>query len=135
MALTAPRSTVERSGDLREPPVAAATTIHQGGLTCVNASGYAVPGATATTLKAIGRAEESADNSGGSAGDIRVKVRAGVFRWKNSTSTDAIALSDVGGTCYVVDDETVAKTDGTGTRSAAGKIFDVDALGVWVDMR
>ena len=33
----------------------------------------------------------------------------------------------------MVDDQTVAKTDGTGTRSAAGVVVNVDALGVWVD--
>jgi hypothetical protein len=31
-----------------------------------------------------------------------------------------------------VDDQTVAKTDGTGARSVAGKVFDVDSGGVWV---
>ena len=34
--------------------------------------------------------------------------------------------------CYVVDDETVAKTNGTNTRSRAGVVVDVDAQGVWV---
>lgn len=134
MALSAPRSTVERSGDTRQPPVAANTTVFQGGLTCVNAAGYAVPGAVATTLKAFGRAEETVTN-GATAGAATVRISAGIFRWKNSSAGDAIALSDVGATCYIVDDETVAKTDGTGTRSAAGKIWDVDAMGVWVDMR
>ncbi|MFB0515162.1 MAG: hypothetical protein ACETWG_00985, partial [Candidatus Neomarinimicrobiota bacterium] len=33
---------------------------------------------------------------------------------------------------YIVDDQTVAKTDGTGTRSPAGFIEDVDSNGVWV---
>ncbi|WP_207779449.1 hypothetical protein [Zavarzinia aquatilis] len=134
MALTAPRSSVERSGDLREPPVAANTTIYQGALVCIAASGYAVPGSTATTLKAIGRAERTVVN-GATAGAERVQVKRGIFRFKNSTAGDAIALTDVGADCYVVDDETVAKTNGTNTRSVAGKIFDVDAQGVWVDFR
>ena len=50
-------------------------------------------------------------------------------------SADAITLADVGSDCYIVDDQTVAKTNGTNTRSVAGKVFDVDADGVWVDFR
>lgn len=46
---------------------------------------------------------------------------------------DAIALADIGSDCYIVDDQTVAKTSGSATRSVAGKIFDVDAAGVWVN--
>ena len=53
----------------------------------------------------------------------------------NSTSTDAITLADVGSDCYIVDDQTVAKTNGSGTRSRAGRVFDVDSEGVWVDFR
>ena len=34
---------------------------------------------------------------------------------------------------YIVDDETVAKTDGTATRSAAGKVVGLDSDGVWVE--
>lgn len=131
-ALSAPRNTPERRGALREPPVKASTVIHQGALVAIDATGYAVPAATATILKVIGRAEQSADNSAGADGAIRVRVEAGIFRWDNSGSTDAIALSDVGADCYAVDDHTVAKTSGTNTRSVAGKIHDVDASGVWV---
>ena len=38
----------------------------------------------------------------------------------------------MGSDCYIVDDQTVAKTNGTNTRSVAGKIIAVDADGVWV---
>ena len=46
-----------------------------------------------------------------------------------------IAAADIGNNCYVVDDQTVAKTNGTNSRSVAGKVHDVDAIGVWVDFR
>ena len=42
--------------------------------------------------------------------------------------------ADVGADCYIVDDQTVAKTNGTNTRSVAGKIIAVDADGVWVKL-
>lgn len=132
-ALTQDRNTLRRNGDQLEPPVAAATRIYGGSIVAINAGGYAVPGATSTTLKAAGVAERRADNSTGAAGDIRVRLRKGPHRFGNSASTDAIALTDIGSVCYMVDDQTVAKTNGTNTRSAAGTVFDVDADGVWVN--
>ncbi len=130
-ALTKDRNTPYRDGTVFGYPVAAAAVIHAGSLVVLNA-GNAAPGSTALGLAAVGRAEEAVDNSAGAAGDKTVKTRRGVFRWANSGGGDLIALSDVGADCYVVDDQTVAKTDGTGTRSVAGKVVDVDALGVWV---
>jgi hypothetical protein len=53
----------------------------------------------------------------------------------NSSDADAISTANIGADCYIVDDQTVALTNGTNTRSVAGKIFDVDSAGVWVDMR
>lgn len=130
MALSTARETRERAGDLYVVGVAASTTIHQGALVCLNASGYAVPGATATTLTALGRAEGNA--VGGSvAGDVRVNVKRGCFLFKNK-SDDLVTIADIGKDCYVVDDETVAKTSGTNTRSKAGIVHDVDSIGVWV---
>lgn len=131
-ALAADRNTPQRSGDRRDIPVAASTLIYAGALVAINASGYAVPFSTSTTLKPAGRAEVRADNSAGAAGDIKVHVAVGIFRWGNSTSTDALTQADIGSDCYGVDDQTVAKTSGTNTRSIAGKVFDVDDQGVWV---
>lgn len=131
-ALTAGRNTPARTGDVREVPVKADAKIFAGAMVAIDATGYAVPASTSTTLKVIGRADARADNTGGADGAIKVKGRAGIFRFANSAAADLIALADVGSTCYAVDDQTVAKTNGTNTRSAAGTIFDVDALGVWV---
>jgi hypothetical protein len=133
-ALTADRNTPSREGEDFSFPVAASTKIFAGALVCINASSLATKGATATGLKTVGVAQALADNSAGLASAINVPVRRGVFRFGNSAAGDAIALADVGATCYVVDDQTVAKTDGTGTRSAAGTVRDVDADGVWVQI-
>lgn len=130
-ALAADRNTPRRDGDLVTYPVAASTTIYAGALVVMDA-GYAKPGTVDTGLVAVGRAEARVDNSSGSNGDLDVTVRHGVFRWANSAAADAIALSEVGSTCYIVDDQTVAKTDGSSARSAAGTVVDVDAQGVWV---
>lgn len=131
-AATQDRNTLRRDGGQLKLALAAATLIYGGTIVCVNASGYATKGATSTTLKAVGVSEDRADNSAGAAGDVGVQVRKGVFAFANSASTDQITLADIGNDCYIVDDSTVAKTNGSATRSVAGKVFDVDDDGVWV---
>lgn len=133
-ALTKDRNTKRRDGVQNSDPVAGSTKIYAGALVCINASGYAVPGSTATTLKARGVAQEYVDNSAGSAGDARVETRRGVFPFVNSASTDEITRADIGANAYIVDDQTVAKTSATNTRSVAGVIRDVDSDGVWVEI-
>lgn len=128
-ALSAPRNTPLRVGDVCAFAVAASTTIHQGALVVLDA-GYAKPGLTKTGLIAVGRAESSA--TAVSAGDAQVEARRGVFKFANSSAGDLIAQADVGADCFIVDDQTVAKTNGTNTRSRAGKVAAVDADGVWV---
>lgn len=133
-ALTADRNTVSREGSDFEFPVAAATKIFAGSIVGFNAgAANASKGVASTTFKTAGVAIEQADNSAGAAGDIRVKVRRGCYRFANSAAGDQITLADVGSDCYVVDDQTVAKTNGANTRSVAGKVRDVDASGVWVE--
>lgn len=117
-------------GKLRRK-VAANMVCHQGGL-AVNAAGYARPGYVATGLKVFGVFSESADNTGGAAGAIDVGVERGVFGFENSSAGDAIAQADVGNNAYIVDDQTVAKTDGGGTRSIAGVIEGFDGTSVLV---
>ncbi len=131
-ALAADRNTPSRDGDLLELPVAANTTIYAGALVCLDADGRLTPGATALGLVALGRAEARADNAGGAAGAIMGRVRRGVFRWANSSSADAITVAHIGRIVYTVDDQTVALTDGGGTRSPAGRVLDVGDQGVWV---
>ncbi|QDG74448.1 hypothetical protein [Labrenzia sp. PHM005] len=132
-ALTTDRRTPERVAALREFPLAAATTLYAGAMAALNAANELVPMSASTTLRAVGRCEARADNSAGASGDVSGRVKIGCFRFANSAAADEITTADIGSTCYGVDDQTVAKTDGTGTRSAAGTIFDVDANGVWVE--
>jgi len=132
--LSKDRNTPRREGDMLYLPVAANTKIYAGAFVAVDADGNAVPGSESTGIKAAGRADEFVDNTDGSAGDKHILVRRGVFKWKNS-AVDPITSSDILGICYIVDDETVARTDGTGTRSEAGKVLEVDSDGVWVETK
>ena len=103
-----------------------------GALAAVNASGLVVPMATATGLRGVGRNERRVDNAAGADGDVLAEIGAGIYRFANSAAADEITKADIGQPCYGVDDQTVAKTDGTGARSVAGEVYDVDAYGVWV---
>lgn len=133
-AIAIERDTQRRLGDRAAFPVLATTKVLAGTIVALTAAGYAQGGATATTLTAVGMADETVDNTAGSSGDLKVPVRNdGWFRFANSASGDLITIAEIGDSCYIVDNQTVAKTDGTGTRSVAGKIRDVDAAGVWIE--
>lgn len=134
MALSKDRNTKRRDGVQFSDPVAAGAVIYAGALVVIDAAGNAAPGSTATGLRARGVAQEQVDNSGGLAGAVKVESRRGVFAFGNSAAADAITRADIGNVAYIVDDQTVAKTDGTGTRSAAGTIRDLDDAGVWVEI-
>lgn len=106
--------------------------IYDGALVCMNASGYLTKGAVATTLIAVGVSQQLADNTNGSDGDISCKVRTGVAKFKNSAGGDEITVAEIGKGCWIVDDETVAKTDNGNTRSPAGLVVAIDSDGVRV---
>lgn len=131
-ALIAGRNTPARAGNNQVGLLAAAVMVHAGALLVRNAAGYIAPATTALNLTGVGRAEEAVDNSTGAAGDLTINFTAGRFRYANSAAADEITIADIGKACFAVDDQTVAKTSGTGTRSKAGVVEDVDALGVWV---
>lgn len=133
VALTQDRKTPSRSGDTRQPPVKAGALIFAGAMVAIDATGFAVPAITSATLRVLGRAETRVDNRAGADGDLRVPTGAGCYRFDNSASADLITHSDIGALAYAVDDQTVAKTSATNTRSVAGTIFDVDDLGVWIN--
>lgn len=130
-ALIKDRKTARRSGQAFRDPVGAGAKLYAGGIAVLNATGYAVPGSTATGLKARGVAQEQVDNGAGADGALSVDIEPGVYLMENDGS---VARADIGNTAYIVDDQTVADNDGTGTRSAAGEIKDVDADGVWVQI-
>jgi hypothetical protein len=90
-----------------------------------------VGGSTATGLTYLGRAEEYVDNRNGADGAKVVRVRRlNAFKWANDGSVTQAHLMKP---AYIVDDQTVAATDGTETRSPAGRIIGVEPDGVWVE--
>lgn len=130
VALTADRNTPELEPGERVGLLGASQAIFNGSILMRNASGHLIKGATATGSFGVGRAEDNGVST--TAGVTAQRYRPGTFRFANSSAGDLIAVADIGAPCYIVDDQTVAKTNGTNTRSPAGIIDGVDSLGVWV---
>ena len=111
-----------------------ATKAYAGAIAVLSA-GYIAPATTALNLKCVGRFEQTSDNLLGADGAKNVDVLQGVFGpYVNSAAGDAIAQLDVGNDCFLVDDQTLAKTNGGGTRSRAGIVVKVTSEGVYVLM-
>jgi len=132
-ALNSDRRTPYREGTELEFKVAGGARIYAGSLVCVNAAGYAVPGADTAGFKFVGVARESVDNAGGANGDKTVVVRRkGVFRFAGA----GLAITDIGASVNVSDDQTTAKS--TSNNVACGKIAEyisATEAGIDIDMR
>ena len=89
-------------------PVKGGTTIYQGALVALDASGYAIPGKKAESLTAVGRAEETVTNTGAD-GELVIRVARGVFVFDNTaTAANKITAAHVLKPCYMEDDHTVS---------------------------
>ncbi len=110
-------------------PLTDTVIAYQGGIAVLDSSGEMKPGVTATGLIAVGRFEKTVDNTDD--GEYGY-AKPGVFRMANGTGADEITAAEIGDVCYIDDDQTVAKTDASTTRSVAGVIVSVDSDGVWV---
>ena len=65
----------------------------------------------------------SVDTTAGVDGDTTIDVKCGVFPFNIGSSADALAKADEGNDVYVIDDQTVGKTDGAVGRPIAGQLF------------
>lgn len=129
-ALNGPRRINETDGVYSDVPVKAGVTIFQGAIVAME-NNLAVPGKTATGLTVLGFARETIDNTNGADGEVNVPVKRGTISLAN-LATDLIASGSEGQDCYLVDDQTVAATSDTNTRSVAGTIIQVENGGVFV---
>jgi hypothetical protein len=133
-ATTTNRDTRTTGAKIRLVMVAANEVIPAGVIAQVNTSGAAVNATATAANRTIGVNQYRVDNTGGMGGAKKAQIERGVFGpFGNSASTDQITFADLGATCYVVDNQTVAKTNGAGARPVAGTVFSVDAEGVWVE--
>lgn len=110
--------------------LAAAAVIQAGELVARNAAGNVVPASDTAALRVIGRAEADVSNASGSAGDVTVLIKRGVFRYDNGTA--ALTAAHVNRVCFVESSTKVQSSGGT-NNIVAGLVIEVDSLGVWVD--
>ena len=129
-AATEGRNTKRRNAERVIHVVNTGSTIYAGTLvTLLTATGLAVPAGTASAGVAVGVAQDTVTGDGIKTIEVE---RSFAYQFANSAAAELIAKADIGNTCYLVDNQTVSKTDSVGIRKAAGKIIDVDAGGVWV---
>ena len=137
-ALVGERDTKKLAGDgpsieVMEIPQKGGTVLYAGAQTCIDTNKFAQPGVEATGLTAIGRCEQTSDAIKLADGVAKVVVRAGVFKWLNNfENLVGDTVDKVGAVCYVLDDQSVVKTDGGGKRSVAGVVHRIDSDGVYV---
>lgn len=95
-------------------------------------AGYIHEGQAMTDAKCVGTFACPFDNTGGSDG-LEIEINLGheftEFTFANSAGGDAITQADVGNLCYVAGVSTVAKTNGSSTRSVCGKIWRLKSNG------
>jgi hypothetical protein len=113
-----------------------AEQVYQGGLACFDTStGLVKKGAASTTLIPIGRYREDQLVASGGTANVEFFRPLRAMWFANSASTDLIAQTECGSNCYVVDDQTVAKTSNSNARSVAGRVWKIDSTkGVLVEL-
>ncbi len=127
-ALAASRLTNRLNGT--RIPLLLAGTVFQGGMAAVDANGKGVAASALATQRTVGVYDRD-----GVALDV-VNAEREIFALANSApGVDEITIADIGRPCFVVDDQTVAKTSNGGLRPVAGLVHDVNEYGVWVDFR
>ena len=114
-------------------PVEEAKTIYGGSLVCVNANGYAEPGADTSGLIFEGVAIEQQDNSSGADGDKDVVLRRrGLVKCILGHS---ISQANVGDNVFLVDDQTVDVTANVTHNIFCGIIaYYIDTTHAWIDI-
>jgi hypothetical protein len=101
----------------------AAVSILEGALVSINSAGYATNATDAASEIFVGVAEESVDNSAGSAGDEEIKVRiGGVVEVVAATS---LAQTNVSDQVYVADNQTVDLAANLTNDVLVGRIVEV----------
>ena len=114
-------------------PVINADIIYAGANVCVNAAGYALPGADTAGLLYAGVAVEYVDNSAGAAGAKTVALRRrGLIKMTFQT---AISQANVGDGVFLVDDNLVDVTANVTNKIFCGIIAGyIDTTHAWVDI-
>jgi len=117
---------------IRSFDVTADDCIYKGALVCIDTDGFAVPAADTASYEFVGIAVEQADNTGGSDGDIEVKVYTeGCFKL---TGNNTLAQTHVGHIVTVADDQTVTDAVATNDVNVGMLVKFISATSGWVEI-
>ena len=106
--------------------LAANVVLYVHAIVSVDNAGNARPGRTSTTDKVVGYNEWYVSNAGGIAGAKETEgVSRGIIECEN-LEADAVTVASIGRDVYLVDDQTVAATNGGNTRIVAGRFWGFD---------
>ncbi|MEQ1823164.1 MAG: hypothetical protein ABL949_11685 [Fimbriimonadaceae bacterium] len=133
MALTQPYENFEKPGIVVGYKLSN-VKVYKGALLAVNSSGYAIPLTHATaSLKFIGIANETIDNSAGNAGDKSINVtKSGSFVFKAAAGF-APAQADIGKELYALSDwEVQIATAGLTNQYKVGRILGLESTSTGV---
>ena len=127
-----------RDGELMPIPLLAAAVILQGTFAVVDGTGHGIASDDVGGADQIclGIWDHSAENTGANGDLLGLVHRNKQFLVRNST-VDPVTQADFGIQVYVEDNQTIAKTDGTATRSLAGRFMGFDTQFddcVWVEI-
>lgn len=130
--------TAYRDGISIPVPLAAQAIVLMGTFAVVGADGYAMASADVggADQVCLGIWSGDAENPGASGDAVGVVHRHKQFLMHNS-ATDPVSQADLGVAVYVEDNQTIAKTDGSGARSLAGRFMGFDLENptyVWVEI-
>lgn len=127
-----------RDGELFPVPLLAAALILQGTFAVIDNTGYGIASddVGGADQVCLGVWDGSAENTGAD-GDVHGLVRRNKQFLLRNSATDPVSQADLGVQVYIEDNQTIAKTDGTGTRSLAGRFMGFDTQYedcVWVEV-
>lgn len=116
---------------------ATAATYYQGSLICFDTSvGRVVKGAVSTTLIPVGVAAEDKVIATNLDPLLVKRFAADTFYWFANLAAAPVLAANVGGLCYIADDQSVRVDDATNTCSVAGRVIRLDTVkGVLVAVR
>lgn len=137
-ATTSSINTDYRDGILIPVALLASAVVLQGTFAVVGANGFALASSAVggAEQKCVGIWEDDAENTGANGAENGVVRRKKLFLIANSAA-DPVTQAELGKEIYIEDNQTVAKTDGTGTRSVAGVFMGFDTeytTHVWVEI-
>jgi len=127
-----------RCGSLMPVPLAALALVLQGTFAVVNANGFAVASTDVggADQSCVGIWDHSAENAGADGDVVACARRKQQFLMRNS-ATDPVTQAELGAAIFIEDNQTIAKTDGAGTRSLGGYFMGFDLQYpdcVWVEI-